>query len=199
MSELPYWNHNTAYYPWIRKKTDGCRLVLDVGCGDGLLISYLRAPERVLVGVDPFPDCIRTARENRASPDVRFECIPFEAFAPEAPFDAVLFSASLHHMETESALAKAVSLLAPGGRLIVVGLAEPSSTADHLIEALRVLPSYVVSRLCRISPCEERGVPVSFSLPPMKDVRRAAKKLLPGAKLRYGLHYRYLLEWKKSV
>ncbi|MBR2801520.1 MAG: hypothetical protein IKE21_02845 [Erysipelotrichaceae bacterium] len=36
-----YWNHNSAYYPWIKKKTADCHHILDVGCGDGSLMRYL--------------------------------------------------------------------------------------------------------------------------------------------------------------
>ena len=42
------------------------------------------------------------------------------------------------------------------------------------------------------------GVPVSYALPPMGEVRRLIRRRLPGARLRPGLYYRWLLRWEKS-
>ena len=108
------------------------------------------------------------------------------------------FVASLHHMEAEAALRKAARLLCRGGVLLVVGLAKPSGLGDRLLEGLRVLPSLVVSRMHRAQSSEELGIPVSYALPPMREVRSLVHRLLPGAKLRQGLHYRCLLKWIKA-
>ena len=197
MKELPYWNHNTAYYKWIARRTAGCGSILDVGCGDGSLARYLDDGTGTIVGIDPDEECVRRARQFPCSPSVSFLRCSFEDYAPERLFGAVVFSASLHHMEMEGALRKASDLLSPGGRLLVVGLAKPSSPADRLVEILRVMPSGLLSLLHRMKTTEEAGIPVSYDFPEMRAVRTAAERILPGAQPRYGLHYRYLLEWKK--
>ncbi|MDO5439888.1 MAG: hypothetical protein Q4F09_07695 [Erysipelotrichaceae bacterium] len=43
---------------------------------------------------------------------------------------------------------------------------------------------------------EELNIPVVYDYPGMRDIRNIVKKELPGARIRYGLHYRYLLEWE---
>lgn len=48
-----YWNHNSAYNPWVKKKTMNCRSILDVGCGDGSLILYLNDGIKKIIGIDP--------------------------------------------------------------------------------------------------------------------------------------------------
>ena len=38
-----YWNHNTTYHPWLQRiaAERPCQNILDVGCGDGLLLQRL--------------------------------------------------------------------------------------------------------------------------------------------------------------
>lgn len=52
LKELEYWNHNTAYYKWIKKQLKQSNRILDIGCGDGLLIRYLDDGSKFLVGID---------------------------------------------------------------------------------------------------------------------------------------------------
>ena len=41
MKRPSYWNHNSAYYPWVAVNTRECPRVLDVGCGNGALALTL--------------------------------------------------------------------------------------------------------------------------------------------------------------
>lgn len=61
MVEPLYWNHNTAYYKWIKQRTTACKSILDVGCGDGSLIAYLNDGFKNLTGIDVDSSCISTA------------------------------------------------------------------------------------------------------------------------------------------
>lgn len=198
MKKTPYWNHNSAYYPWIRRNTADCRSVLDVGCGNGALIGFLDDGARELVGIDPDPAAVGRASENCASPHASFVCRSFEEFAEDRTYDAVVFAASLHHMEMTAAVRKAKRLLNGGGVLLVVGLADPSTASDYIVEALRVVPSKVLSAAHRMQTSEDIGVAVSYRFPTMDEVRAAAASELPGAVIRRGLHYRYLLKWGKD-
>ena len=202
---LPYWNHNTAYYPLIRKRVFDCSgtasaALLDVGCGDGTLCRFLAGEGLTVIGVDPFPPCIAAANAKNSLPGICYLCTDFENYEPgrDRTFDAVIFSASLHHTDMRASLRKSRRLLGKNGSLIVLGLASPSSFRDRLFEALRVIPSRLLTLLHRAKTCEEMNIPVSDALPPMNDVRAAAREILPGAKIRFLLHYRYLLEWKKE-
>ncbi len=198
MEKLPYWNHNAAYYPRLKKRLHGCRRVLDVGCGDGTLARYLREPGRIVTGIDPAGACIARAQAACAGEGgLRFVCASFEDYTTEERFDAVLIVASLHHMAAEAALEKAKALLAPGGRLLVLGLAAPSSAADRLRDVCRLLPTRLGSGLHRMRSSEELGLPTSYELPPMAALRGLFRRLLPGAKLRHCLYWRYWLEWER--
>ena len=195
MQKPTYWNHNTAYYDWIFRETASCRSILDVGCGDGTLCAYLDDRIRSVTGIDPDAGCIRAAEARRCE-NADFLCGDFMAHPFACSFDAVVFVASLHHMEMQAAIRKAKSLLLPGGKLLVVGLAKPSSVLDYVLEALRILPCAVISRVKHMKTSEEENIPVSYAFPAMCDVRTVARALLPGAELRSGLYYRYLLKWE---
>lgn len=193
-----YWNHNAAYYPWVARATHGCRRVLDVGCGTGELALMLARDGRRVTGIDPSEQCIARAKSQAADGDVRFVVASLDNFQTDDTFDAITFVASIHHMDMDAAIARAKDLLAPGGVIAIVGLASPSSPFDHAIDALRVIPSWVSSRLHRMRTSEELGIPTSYAVPTMAHVRDVASRQLPGATMRPGLHWRYLLSWKKA-
>lgn len=195
MQKPTYWNHNAAYYDWISRETASCASVLDVGCGDGALSAYLDDGRKTVTGIDPDEGCIQTA-QARSCENAEFLCADFMTCPFDRTFDAVVFVASLHHMEMPSAVRKAKALLNPGGKLLIVGLAKPSSVLDYIVEALRVFPCAVISRLKHMKTSEEQSIPVSYVFPAMNEVRETARELLPGAKLRNGLYYRYLLKWE---
>lgn len=192
-----YWNHNTAYHPWILRRAAGRGAVLDAGCGDGLLLERLSHVCSRVTGIDPDPDAADRAGERTAAlPNVRVLREDFlTASLPPASFDLVIFAASLHHMDEKAALRKARDLLSPGGLLLVVGLAKPEGPADYLTEALRVIPATVGSALHgELDP----GVPVREAEMSLRELREICEALLPGARIRRGLYYRYLLSWNKT-
>ena len=107
MKRPSYWNHNSAYYPWVAAKTCGCSRVLDVGCGNGELALMLAQAGHRVVGIDPSEERIAEARAKAASNDVQFICAQLEDCYLSSPFDAIVFVASIHHMGMEQALERA--------------------------------------------------------------------------------------------
>lgn len=140
-------------------------------------------------------DCISKAILTKSGDKTSFICCGFEEYNPGRQFDAVVFVASIHHMNMPGALDKAKSLLNPGGKLLIVGLAKPSTAADFVLEAVRVLPSKAISILHHMKSSEELKIATSYDYPQMQMVRSTVREKLPNARITYGLHYRYLLEW----
>ncbi len=116
-------------YEILRDRVAACRRVLDLGCGDGLLLELLAArspgPGRAvpaLAGLDLSPEELALARRRpglgRADLRVgRAQQLPF----PDGRFDGCVSHMALMLMsEMERVAAEVARVLAPGGTLAVV-------------------------------------------------------------------------------
>ena len=131
-----YWNHNSAYHPWILRQIAGRSglAALDVGCGEGLLLQRLSPHCTTLVGIDPDPSSI--ARARRRLPQATLLTQLFDDLPTDQSFDLITMVASLHHMELEPTLHRVRQLLRPDGQFLVVGLSARKSVADWVISVL---------------------------------------------------------------
>ena len=168
--------------------------VLDVGCGDGLLAQRLVPVSRSVTGLEPDPAAADRAVARIAGDGVEISRASFEEFDPGARrFDLVTFVASLHHMNLRGALERARDLLAPGGEIAVVGLSANKSAWDWVRSACCVPAVMVADRFHRATP--EIGVRIAEPRESLGEIRRVAEGVVPGAVIRRGLYYRYLLRW----
>lgn len=150
-----------------------------------MLACYLTQLGHTLTGIDPDYACIWQARQtNNCVEQAHFICDDFLSHQFTSQYDAVIFVASLHHMDMYQALAKAKTLLRPNGSLIVIGLARPSSVWDWIVEGLRVLPSAIISHAHQFQSCKNHDVPESYTFPTLQEVKRCANKLLPHYSMR---------------
>ncbi|MBX7456401.1 class I SAM-dependent methyltransferase [Mycolicibacterium sp. 3033] len=191
-----YWNHNTAYHPWVLARAHG-RDVLDVGCGDGLLASRLAPVAHSVVGVDPDPEAIRRAQARLANiASASATAGTFNEIASMgSQFDLITFVASLHHLELRPTLATARGMLRPGGEFAVVGLSANTTVADWMWSALCLPAVRLGSRWHRET--RDIGVTVAEPRENLADIRRTASEVLPGVTIRRALYYRYLMRWTK--
>lgn len=196
MPEHGYWNHNAAYHHrLVRIAAERAGDVLDVGCGEGLLAQRLAPVSRTVTAIDPHAAAVRRAVARVGHlPNVTVAESSFETFDPGGQrFDVVTFVASLHHMDLHASLTKARSLVRPHGTLAVVGVAANHSVADWVFSAM-VVP---VVRIAGLVHGETRDIGVVVAEPreSLSEIRRTAAQVLPGASVRRGLYYRYLLRW----
>ncbi len=201
-----YWNHNAAYHRWIERiaRRHG-GVALDVGCGEGLLLQRLSAVCRTVVGVEIDEPSVARARARLEGIDhatvVRGDFTACDDLrgngAHGRQFDVITFVASLHHLPLEAALRRARDLLAPGGDLLVVGLAARTSALDWVLSGLAI----PVVRTANVLHREARhvGVPVAPPREDLREIRSTAGALLPGVRIRRALYYRYLLRWTKPA
>lgn len=200
MTAAQYWNHNTAYHPWILAKVEQLYdpVALDIGAGEGLLVEQLASICDQVIGVEPDAAAAARARDRlKVMPNVRILETGFDVLelAPES-VDVITFVASLHHMDPAAALTRAAELLRPGGKLLVVGLAANKSLADWLYSAV-VLPVVRVGSWMH-NETPDIGVPTQPPTESLNDIRTIANQVLPGVHIRRGLYYRYLLSWTKT-
>jgi SAM-dependent methyltransferase len=191
------WNHNVHYQPVILAAVPpGCGSALDVGCGDGLLAGRLAERCAAVTGIDRDARMIALAREQESAPGrVTFRQADFLAYPlEEASFDFVYANTSLHHMDFAAALTAMARALRPGGRLAVVGLAANGSIGDYLAGAPGIPANLIYRAVYREG---SSGAPVKESDMTWAEVRATAARLLPGARYRRHLLWRYSLRWTK--
>jgi hypothetical protein len=113
--------------------------------------------------------------------------------------------AVLHHLDLEDTLARIPGLLAPGGRLLVVGLARVDSLPDLAVDLISTAANPVMGlikhpRLARPPQAPAAGQPVMPVREPattLAEIAAAARAHLPGATIRRRLFFRYTLRWDK--
>ena len=197
-----YWNHNVAFHRRIVRDAAlrGGR-ALDVGCGDGLLLARLATVCRCAVGLEPDEQAVARAR-GRLGQIPQAEVLLDGVMEPDLPqrigtFETVSCVATLHHLPLEPALTRLSELVAPGGRLIVVGLAANKSLWDWTLSALAVLPLRVIGALRREVP--DIGVVTRSPRESLTEIRAAAARSLPAARIRRRFYYRYTLIWDRPA
>ena len=98
--------------------------VLEVGCGTGNFTERFAKYGAELLAVDLSPDLLEIARaRNLPEDEVRFAEQRFEECDVDGPFDAVIGSSVLHHLDLNVAVKRMLKLLKPGGR---ISFAEPN-------------------------------------------------------------------------
>lgn len=193
------WNHNIHYHPLVLSAVPaGCERALDVGCGEGMLARELRRVVPQVTAIDADGPIISAARQQDAGAGVEYLHGDFLSYEFEpASFGAIVCVAALHHMDATAALDRMRLLLRPGGTLVVVGLAASRYPADLPAELGGVLAHrwYKATRTY-----QEVTAPLVWPLPETyAGMRRMAQRMLPGARYRRHLLWRYSLSWTKPA
>jgi SAM-dependent methyltransferase len=98
--------------------------VLEIGCGTGNFTTHFAESGAEILAVDISPDLLERAQARGLPAErVRFACRRFEDCELDGPFDAVIGSSILHHLDLDVALRRIHDLLRPGGFL---SFAEPN-------------------------------------------------------------------------
>jgi SAM-dependent methyltransferase len=191
------WNNNTHYHRLILEAIPrGCQQVLDVGCGEGTLARQLARVVPHVIGLDR--DAASLDLAHRQDPGGKISLIRGDfrthPFAP-ATFSMITSVAALHHMDARAALGRMSQLLAPGGRLAIVGLARSRLPADLPWEAAAVIAhgGYKVARTYWEQPSHVVWPPPHT----YAEMQAVARQMLPAARYRRRLPWRYSLIWTK--
>ena len=132
--------------------------VLEIGCGTGGFTEIFAQTGARITAVDISPDLLALARaRNLPAGNVEFLQCRFEDCGELGPFDAVIGSSILHHLDLQPALARIFELLKPGGW---ISFAEPNYLNPQIFLE-RKLP-FIRSILKHLSPDETAIVRFSF-------------------------------------
>jgi SAM-dependent methyltransferase len=96
-------------------------LILDIGCGDGVLTQQITAAGAKAIGLDASPEMVEAARSRGVDAFVAdAQALDLEAQVTRfGRFDAAFSNAALHWMLDPAAVARGVfALLRPGGRFV---------------------------------------------------------------------------------
>ena len=187
------WNSNLhAFDRLLPTIPAGAARGLDVGCGEGETARRLRRHVASVVGIDPDEASIAEARGY--GDDITYEVATLEdADLARGSFDVVTAVASLHQMDHRDALRRLASLVAPGGHLLVVGLARSRSPRDYARDALDTIAvrRYTLTREVWHTPAPKTWPPpLTYA-----EARRWSREILPEATFRRAPHFRYTLRW----
>ncbi|MER7553462.1 MULTISPECIES: class I SAM-dependent methyltransferase [Streptomyces] len=197
------WDHNAHYHRWILRRLPG-RFpgALDVGSGSGDLARLLATRAEAVHGIDADPAIVERARERTApGAPVTFSVGDALEDVPSGSYDVITCVATIHHLPFGEALTHFRRHLAPGGTLIVVGLYRPRSRSDYLIDAVAIPSNIAMAwiknkgrKAPRPAAMTAPTRPATMAFP---DIVRDARLVLPGARPRRRLFWRYTLVWKR--
>ena len=161
-----------------------------------MLASQLAEFIPVVVGLDAHQEQVDGARADHPDvPGLRFETGNVLTTKVDGePFDFVACSATLHHMDTVAGLDRLRDLTAPGGTLVIVGLAFDSTAWDKFVYLVKRVPI----RLARARHgWYQHGGPVAGPKESWTEIRALVQAALPGAAFRKRFYWRYSVVWDR--
>ncbi|MFI2754464.1 class I SAM-dependent methyltransferase [Cellulomonas sp. P22] len=196
------WSHNDAYSALVmrharRARREGGVSAIDVGCGTGNLLRRLALLFPRVVGIEAAP--ATAARAVSAVSSMPAATVVTGTFPADAErYDFVSMVAVLHHLPLSEGLDAARAAVAPGGRLVIVGLYREERT-DTLLSTVSLVLNPIVGLVRH--PRRAAGQPENMTAPtaPASDsyrqIKEALRAALPGVRVRRGLFWRYTAVW----
>jgi ubiquinone/menaquinone biosynthesis C-methylase UbiE len=202
------WDHNTHYHNFLLQHVPAnCREALEIGCGTGSFSRLLAKCSNHVLALDLSPQMVRIAKER----STQFSNIDFQVAdvtsreMPTEQFDCIATIATLHHLPMTEMLLKMKNALRVNGVLMVLDLFKSEGFSDTITSAL-AMPVNLGLKLIRpgqlIAPREVREAWKEHGrhdvYPSLAQVRQVCEEILPGAKIRKHLLWRYSIIWKKT-
>ena len=202
-------NHNAYYHDFLLKQvpTD-CQNALEIGCGTGLFSRHLATVSQQVLAVDLSPQMIRVAKAGLTIPaniDFQIGEVMAMDFGEES-FDCIASIATLHHLPMGEILIKMKNALRTGGRLLILDLFQAQGLSDLFANAV-ALPMSVAIRLMRTGRLRpDRKTRAIWEQHARQDrfltltqVRNLCAEVLPKAKIKQHLFWRYSIVWEKET
>ncbi len=202
------WGHNSHYHDFLlRQLPPHCTYALDIGCGTGAFSRLLASRSDRVLALDLSPQMIRVAKaRSEQYSNIDFQVADATAWEfPAEQFDCVASIATLHHLPIEVTLLKMREALKINGTLIILDLFQAEGPSDVLTSALAVPANIILKWIKTGRWRESREVRLAWaehgrsdSYPALSQIRRICAYVLPGARVRKHLLWRYSIVWKKE-
>ena len=202
------WNHNQHYHPYLLRQIPAqCSRILGIGCGAGEFSRLLAARCETIVAVDLSAQMIRVARARSESyADIEFvngDALDF--VYDDDRFDCIVSIATLHHLPFETVLRKIKTALKPGGAFVCLDLYQRSGARDWIFDAAALVANGFLATLKTKQPRSATAVRQAYaehgetdSYLTLPQIRRICARVLPGARVRKHLLWRYSIVWNKK-
>src|SRR5437870_4236338 len=209
------WTQNNHYHDFLLRHVPAkCESALEIGCGTGAFSRRLAQHAQNVLALDLSPEMIRIARQR----SIQFSNIEFQIADvtswnfPGETFDCIASLATLHHLRRRATFLRMRDSLKIGGVLLVLDLFErernvfkPEGLFDSVLNAVAI-PSSVSLRLLHrgrlLPPRDVRAAWAAHeqhdTYPTMNEVKMLFAEILPGAKVKKHLLWRYSVVWKKK-
>jgi SAM-dependent methyltransferase len=211
IAHLPHdpWDHNRMYHGvLLRELPIRAAAALEIGCGTGELTAKLAARSARVLALDLSEEMLAAARERCASlsnVELALADALTHPLAPES-FDVIASVATLHHIPLAEMFARVRDTLRPGGVFLALDVTY-ERTALGAARSAVAFPLNIAGRFAvtgRLRPSREARAAweahaVTDRFPKVADVRRVADAILPGARVRQHLFWRYSLIWRKPA
>jgi SAM-dependent methyltransferase len=204
------WSHNDHFHGWILRSLPARRgVAVDIGCGKGVLAGKLATQFAHVIGIDRNAGMAAAASARLGGfPQVSIQRCDFADSSSTVGYgeaDLITMVAVLHHVNLDDALERIAGLLAPGGRLLVVGLARPDSLTDLAFDVVSAAANPVMGmikhprrvRLPQPTADAQSAVPMMDPATTFAEITKAARAHLRGCRVRRRLFFRYTLLWEK--
>jgi SAM-dependent methyltransferase len=187
---------------WLLHQIPRCNDLLDAGCGLGLTASIASHRAAHVTGIDLSPVMIARARRDYGD-RATFEVADFLEYlaARPASFDCIISLAALHHVDAATALPLMACALRTGGTLLILDVLDRGGILNLPINSLAAAVS-VLRRLIR-GEWWSRKLHTAWNAHGRGERYESAdtlprlSEILPGARIRRHLIWRYSLIWTK--
>lgn len=203
------WSHNSHYHDFLLHQLPvPCAAALEIGCGTGGLARQLAARAGHVLALDLSPAMIQIAQARSAGyTNIDYRVTDVLSWDwPAEHFAGIISVATLHHLPLAEILPRLRAALRPGGVLAVLDLFSSAGPRDRLLDALALPVSDALSLLKNGRLRESPDVRAAWDAHGQHDayltlaeIRRACAGILPGARVRRHLFWRYSLVWHKPA
>ena len=200
--------HNEHYHNFLlRHLPPHPANVLEIGCGKGHFSRLLAKRSERVLAIDLSPEMIRSARElSQSFTNIDYELADVMTYdLPPAGFDCIASIATLHHLPLREVILKMKAALKPGGVLLILDLFAARGLLDAVANPLAMAVSVSMRLIHQHRLLPPRAVRAAWAAhgehdiyPTIADVHDLCAEILPGAKIKKHLLWRYSIIWQKG-
>lgn len=202
------WEHNNHYHKFLLSKMPiRCESVLDIGCGTGSFARLLAEKSDHVLALDLSPVSVEIAKEHSKDyGNINYELADVITYdLPDNHFDCIASIATFHHLSFEEMLIKAKKALKKNGVLIILDIYKFGGIGDVPANMVAFSMNIIMKWLKNghIGQSEEakkawEGHGELEHYLTIKDIRKICDSVMPKAKIRRHIYWRYSLVWTKE-